>query len=176
MEWALAEDMVMGDIKITSGVRPPQTAHKFCIRYQLQVKDGAGVDFDEIRNLPDGKYQGMKFCPHPGASDEEIKKHSHSLGGSGAPAAAGFAPGAKGREPLKDSGPKVSKHCPGHAVDVRIPWKGADGKKDVWGYEEIYHQFGLTRPLHKDKGGGDKPEEWHVEETGKEIDGATEAE
>jgi|GEM_PF-5854022 len=64
-------------------------------------------------------------------------------------------------------------HCPGHAVDVTIPWRNEKNpaETDVWGWEEVYHQFGLTRPLHKDRGGPQTPEHWHVEETGKKIDG-----
>jgi hypothetical protein len=183
MEWAVAEDMITEDIQIRSGVRPPVTAHKMCIRFQLAHRNGAHVDFDAIRNLPDGKYGGWKFCPEPGKStDEEIKKQAHVLykdhGGSGAQAAAGFAAGSAGRTPLKNSGPGVSKHCPGHAVDIRIPWRSAKDPSatDLWAWEEVYHQFGLTRPLHKDRGfTGNDAEHWHIEETGKQL-GNTEKE
>jgi len=93
-------------------------------------------------------------------------------GGSGAQAAAGFAPGTAGRSPLKDSGPGVSKHCPGHAVDIRIPWRSEKDPSatDLWAWEEVYHQFGLTRPLHRDRGfSGHDAEHWHIEETGKQL-------
>jgi hypothetical protein len=177
MEWAIAEDMITEDIQIRSGVRPPVTAHKMCIRFQLAHRNGAHVDFDAIRKLSGGMYGGWKFCPEPGKStDEEIKKQAHVLykehGGSGAQAAAGFAAGSAGRTPLKDSGPGVSKHCPGHAVDIRIPWRSAKDPSatDLWAWEEVYHQFGLTRPLHKDRGfTGNDAEHWHIEETGKQI-------
>ncbi|HEX8113696.1 MAG TPA: hypothetical protein VF516_38455, partial [Kofleriaceae bacterium] len=179
MEWAIAEDMVTGDIQIKSGVRPPITAHKMCIRFELAYRDGKNVDFDAIRKLPDGMYHGWKFCPSPGkSSDEEIKKQAHELykteGGSGAQAAAGFAPGTPGRSPLKDTGPGVSKHCPGHAVDISIPWRSPENPEatDLWAWEQIYHQFGLTRPLHRDRGfSGHDAEHWHIEETGKQIAG-----
>jgi hypothetical protein len=174
--------MITGDISIRSGVRPPISAHKMCIRFQLAHRNGANVDFDAIRALPDGMYHGWKFCPVPGKStDEEIKKQAHKLyedhGGSGAQAAAGFAPGTPGRSPLKDTGPNVSKHCPGHAVDITIPWRSEKDPKqtDLWAWEEVYHQFGLTRPLHKDLGfSGHNAEHWHIEETGKQL--ATEQE
>ncbi len=180
MEWAVAEDMITGDIVIRSGVRPPITAHKLCIRFQLAHRDGKGVDFDAIRALPDGMYHGWKFCPEPGkSSNEAIKKQAHVLyeekGGSGAQAAAGFAPGATGRSPLTDRAPGVSKHCPGHAIDIQIPWRSPKDPKatDLWAWEEIYHQFGLTRPLHRDRGfQGRDAEHWHIEETGKQIAGA----
>jgi hypothetical protein len=176
MEWAIAEDMVTGDIQINSGVRPPLEAQRFCVRFQLAHRNGAHVDFDAIRKLPDGKYDGWKFCPRPGATDEEIKQQANKLyeehGGSGAQAAAGFAAGNPKRSPLKDSGPGVSKHCPGHAVDVVIPWRSEKdpSSTDRWAWEPVYHQFGLTRPLHQDRGyKGHDAEDWHIEETGKQL-------
>jgi hypothetical protein len=43
-------------------------------------------------------------------------------------------------------------------------------RADLWAWEHIYHQFGLTRPLHRDRGGKPKMQEsWHIEETGKEL-------
>jgi hypothetical protein len=180
MEWAIAEDMVTGNIMLTSGVRPPQTAHKLCIRYQLAHQNGAHINFEAIRNLKDGMYLGWKWLPDgPDHSNEAIMKHAAgwmyaTYGGGGAPAAAGYPETDKERRgPILMDGPKVSMHCPGHAVDVKIPWRNEKNpaEEDVWGWEEVYHQFGLTRPLHKDRGGSQTPEYWHVEETGKKLDG-----
>ncbi|MCX5742379.1 MAG: D-alanyl-D-alanine carboxypeptidase family protein [Proteobacteria bacterium] len=181
LEWAIANDMVTGDIVLRQGMRHPIDAHKMAIRYQLAHQDGNGVDFGAIRALPGGMYNGWKYLPHAGATNDEIKEQAKQLykdhGGQGAAAAAGFARGDTARRAPLDSsgrGPGVSQHCSGHAVDVFIPWRSDKDPNhtDEWAWEEIYHQFGLLRPLHKDLGfTGSKAEHWHVEETGKNIDG-----
>ena len=83
-----------------------------------------------------------------------------------ATASEGYPSGDKRRLPV-NSTRDVSRHCSGGAVDVTIPWraKGKDastGAKDVWGWEEIYAQFGLYRAV--------KSECWHLQETGTALE------
>lgn len=65
-----------------------------------------------------------------------------------------------------------SQHARARALIERLE---ADGHESVLldvlvAWEQIYHQFGLTRPLHKDRGGKKREQEsWHIDETGKDI-------
>jgi hypothetical protein len=175
MQWAIHNDMVVGDISINSGMRSPAQAQYLCIRYQLTHHGFDNVDWDAIQKLPDGKDQyGHKWF-EAGWSKEKTIEHAKNLyktdGGSGAQAAAGFDRGDARRSPLKiNAGPNQTRHASGHAVDVDIPWRSRENpaKADVWAWEQIYHQFGLTRPLHQDLGGS-SPESWHIEETDKKV-------
>lgn len=179
MEWAIHNDMVLGDIVIGSGMRSPKAAHYLCVRYEIANMDtNRKVTLDALKALPGGRdADGNKWYEAGWTEQQAIdnaKKLIKDAGASGKVAAAGYNPGDSRRAPLPLTGrPGVSNHCSGHAVDVDIPWRSADdpNKKDLWGWEQIYHQFGLTRPLHKDRGGkASTQESWHLEETGKALE------
>jgi hypothetical protein len=180
MEWAIYNDMVLGDIRITSGMRSPRTAHFLCVRYEIGESKMARVSMEDLQRLPDGRDHDGNQWYQPGWTRQQIIDNAlskYEKGSKHAVAAAGYDFGDPRRAPLPlSSAPGVSRHCSGHAVDVDIPWRSAadPNERDLWGWEQIYHQFGLTRPLHRDRGfSGSKPESWHVEETGKSL--ATEA-
>jgi hypothetical protein len=99
-----------------------------------------------------------------GWGDAEIKANANRIAPRTADATAseGYAKGDARRQPV-DSSRDVSRHCSGGAIDVTIPWrkKGQDAAtnaSDVWGWEDIYAQFGIYRAV--------KSECWHVQETG----------
>lgn len=178
MDWAIANDMVTKDIVIGEGMRSPARAHFLCVRYEIAKNGLKNVSLDTLKALKDGRDHLGHLWYKPGWTEEEIIANAQNMYGKGAHgtvAAAGYEYGDDRRAPLlKNEGPKVTFHASGHAVDVNIPWRGKDDptKTDLWGYEEIYHQFGLTRPLHIDRGVAKKLQEpWHIEETGKKIDG-----
>ncbi|HRC56913.1 MAG TPA: hypothetical protein PKU97_13365, partial [Kofleriaceae bacterium] len=184
MEWAIHNDMVLGDIVIGSGMRSPKAAHYLCVRYeQANMATNRHITLAALQALPGGKDADGNKWYEPGWTEEQAiayaQKKIKDAGASGKVAAAGYNPGDSRRAPLPlSSGPGVSSHCSGHAVDVDIKWRSQDdpGKVDLWGWEQIYHQFGLTRPLHRDRGGkASTQESWHLEETGKHLE-ADEAE
>ena len=177
MEWAIANDMVVGDIVIGSGMRPPKSAHYMCVRYELsRLESRNNISMASLQALPGGRDEDGNKWYEPGWTKEQVieyaKKKLKDEGASGKPAAAGYNFGDSRRHPLNlNAKPGVSRHCSGHAVDVDIPWRSEkDPKKsDVWGWEHIYHQFGLTRPLHRDRASAADEESWHIEETGKDL-------
>jgi hypothetical protein len=185
MEWAIANDMVLGNIVIGSGMRSPAAAHYLCVRYEIaNMESNKRVTLEALKALPNGRDADGHKWYEPGWTAEQAIQHAKDLmkkeGASGKVAAAGYNFGNAKRAPLPISGaPGVSNHCSGHAVDVDIPWRSPDDphKVDLWAWEQIYHQFGLTRPLHRDRGGSAKTQEsWHIEETGKELLAEGEAE
>lgn len=177
MQWAIANDMVTEDIVISDGVRGPKTAHRICVAWEIQYGPGR-VDFDSVKALPGGKDADGNVWYKDGWTWEEVKSNANSVRSSNKIAAAGYEYGKPERAPLPlNSRPGVSRHCTGRAVDVTIPWrtKGVHASKnqsDVWGWEELYTQFGLHRPLHKDKVSSTNLQEcWHIEETSKKLEG-----
>jgi hypothetical protein len=52
-EWAIANDMVTGDIELGSGMRSPATAHQWATAYQIQY--GGDVTQKALEALPGGK-------------------------------------------------------------------------------------------------------------------------
>ncbi|HEX7835922.1 MAG TPA: hypothetical protein VF469_00590, partial [Kofleriaceae bacterium] len=177
MEWAIHNDMVLGDIVIGSGMRSPHDAHFMCVRYEIAKNGMQNVSMENLKKLKDGRDADGNKWYEPGWSKDQVIAHAESLyskGSKGAVAAAGYNFGDPRRAPLDiGGGPGVSRHCSGHAVDVDIPWrseKDPEHTSDVWAWEQVYHQFGLTRPLHKDRGGKKSTQEsWHIEETGKGL-------
>jgi hypothetical protein len=174
MEWAIYNDMVLGDIRIGSGMRSPRDAHQLCVRYEIARNKMKNVSMEDVQNLPDGRDHDGHQWYQPGWTQAQVIANAEAMygkGDKGAVAAAGYDFGDPRRAPLPiNSKPGVSRHCSGHAVDVDIPWRSVQDplQKDLWGWEQIYHQFGLTRPLHRDLGGEkSKQESWHIEETGK---------
>ena len=174
MEWAIQNDMVTGDIEISSGMRSPAKAHKLGTSYEIQNMDSRGnVTMASLKALPDGKDLNGTLWYQEGWDKEDIVKNAKKHKSGTAVAAGGYPKGDKHRLPIVGAQPGVSRHCTGHAVDVKIPWRNESGKgTDVWAWENIYHQFGLTRPLHKTLVSGTLQEYWHIEETSKKIDGA----
>lgn len=179
MEWAIENDMVLGNISIGSGMRSPSAAHKLCVRYEIANMDtNKKVTLDALKALPGGRDQdGTKWYEAGWTEQQAIdnaKEMIRKAGASGKVAAAGYNFGDGRRAPLPINGrPGVSNHCSGHAVDVDIPWRSPSdpNKVDLWAWEHIYHQFGLTRPLHRDRGGkASMQESWHIEETGKDLE------
>jgi hypothetical protein len=179
MQWAIHNDMVVGDISINSGMRSPADAQFLCIRYQLRYEGFKNIDWEKMQALPGGRDQYGHKWYEPGWTKEQVIENAKNMYGKkadgtlkdGAQAAAGFDRGDPRRSPLKvDSGPNQTRHASGHAVDVDIPWRSLDNptKADVWGWEQIYHQFGLTRPLHRALTSY-SPESWHIEETDKVV-------
>jgi hypothetical protein len=56
MEWAIQNDMVTGDIVISSGMRSPAKAHKLGTSYEIQNMDQRGnVTPESLKALPEGK-------------------------------------------------------------------------------------------------------------------------
>lgn len=179
MEWAIYNDMVLGDIVIGSGMRSPKAAHYLCVRYeQANMDKNKNVTLAALQALPGGRDADGNKWYEPGWTEtqaiEYAQKKIKDAGASGKVAAAGYNPGDPRRAPLPLNGkPGVSNHCSGHAVDVDIKWRSAEdpNKVDLWGWEQLYHQFGLTRPLHRDRGGkASTQESWHIEETGKDLE------
>jgi hypothetical protein len=180
MEWAIYNDMVTGDIEINSGMRSLKQAQTMCVAYEiLEMETRKNITMEALQKLPDGKDSDGVVWYQKGDTMEDVQKRA-SQHTKGHIAAAGYTHGDPRRAPLGiNSGPGVSRHCTGHAVDVTIPWRSADGSgTDVWAWEHVYHQFGLTRPLHKDRGVAKSLQEnWHIEETEKQIlDGNRETE
>lgn len=176
MEWAIHNDMVLGNIVIGSGMRSPKDAHFMCVRYEIAKNGMKRVPLANLQKLPGGRDHDGNLWYQPGWTRELVIANAQAMYGKhskGAVAAAGYDFGDDRRAPLElTSGPGVSRHCSGHAVDVDIPWRSAahPDTPDLWGWEQIYHQFGLTRPLHKDRGmAPSQQESWHVEETGKQL-------
>ena len=176
MEWAIQNDMVRGDIVIGSGMRSPKDAHFMCVRYEIAINGMKNVKMEDLQALKGGKDADGNKWYEPGWTKDQVIEHAKSLygkGSKGAVAAAGYNHGDPRRAPLAiGSGPGVSRHCSGHAVDVDIPWRSEKDPNgtDVWAWEQVYHQFGLTRPLHRDHGRAKSTQEsWHIEETGKSI-------
>ena len=185
MNWAIANDMVVDDIVIGEGMRDPRHAHWMSVRFWIARGGMKMIDRSLFAKLKDGKDEDGNLWYKPGWTDDQIIANAEKLyagGGTGKVAAEGYNFGDSRRAPMRlESGQGVSAHCSGHAVDVGIPWRDKNNPSskapDLWGWEEIYHQFGLTRPLHKDKGGDSKMQEhWHVEETGKQLNLAYEDE
>ena len=158
-------------------MRSPKAAHFMCVRYEIAKNGMQNVSMENLKKLNDGRDADGNKWYEPGWTKEQVIAHAESLygkGGKGAVAAAGYNFGDPRRAPLDiGGGPGVSRHCSGHAVDVDIPWrsdKDPEHTADVWAWEQIYHQFGLTRPLHKDRGGKKSTQEsWHIEEAGKGL-------
>ncbi|HVV84378.1 MAG TPA: hypothetical protein VHE35_15025 [Kofleriaceae bacterium] len=170
IEWAIHNDMVTGDIVFSWGVRSPKDAHKFNVAYEIMQ---GHVSLHDLQALKGGKDHDHNVWYHPGETLADVQARVAARGLGKHPAASGYPLGHEWRAPARNGKMGISAHCSGRAVDVHIPWRSRDGKgQDVWAWEEIYHQFGLTRPLHRDRGGKQKPEEWHIEETGKELDTA----
>jgi hypothetical protein len=165
-EWAVANDMVTGDIHWSSGMRSPRKAHKWCVAWNIQ--HGEKVTFEDVKKLTNGRDEDQNVWYEEGWTWQDVQDNAKSVRSSSAIAAAGWPGGHSKRAPLPDTTrPGVSRHCTGGAIDVTIPWR-AKGKpatsnaKDVWGWEEIYRMFGLERTLPK----GHKHEEcWHLQET-----------
>ena len=178
MEWAVENDMVTGDIVIGDGMRGPKTAHKMCVSWNIQYRWGTIIKLDALKALPGGKDTDGTTWYQDGWTEAQIKENAYNIRSSSKIAAAGHEPGDADRLPLPLNGkPGVSRHCTGRAVDVTIPWR-APGKDaltngtDVWAWEDVYKQFGLHRPLHKSLvSDGNLQENWHIEETGKKLDG-----
>ncbi|KAB2899720.1 MAG: hypothetical protein F9K40_10000 [Kofleriaceae bacterium] len=170
IEWAIYNDMVTDNIEFSWGVRSPKDAHKFNVAYEIR---NGGVSLAELQALPGGKDADGNLWYRPGDTLETVQAWMVERGLGNNPAASGYPRGDARRKPAIRGKLGISDHCSGHAVDVHIPWRARDGEgADVWAWEEIYHQFGLTRPLHRDRGGGRKPESWHIEQTGKELGAA----
>lgn len=168
IEWAIYNDMVTGDIEFSWGVRSPRDAHKFNVAYE--IRQGDHVTLEDLQALPNGEDAYGNKWYRPGDTLESVQAWMVERGLGNNPAASGYPKGEK-RRPAHKGKMGISDHCSGHAVDVHIPWRARDGKgTDKWAWEEIYHQFGLTRPLHKDRSPKKKPEAWHIEETGKELE------
>jgi hypothetical protein len=177
MQWAIANDMVTSDIVISDGVRGPKTAHRICVAWEIQYGPGR-VTLDSVKALSGGKDADGNVWYKDGWSWEDVKKNANSVRSSSKIAAAGHEYGDPARAPLPiNSRPGVSRHCTGRAVDVTIPWRApgkpaSENKTDVWAWEDIYKQFGLHRPLHKDRvSSANLQENWHIEETSKKLDG-----
>ncbi|MBA3540661.1 MAG: hypothetical protein H0T79_13705, partial [Deltaproteobacteria bacterium] len=154
----------------------PKTAHYFCVRYEIAKNGMRNISMADLKGLTDGRDEDGTKWYDPSWSKEkviEMASAKYSKASKRAVAAAGYNFGDPRRAPLPiNGGPGVSRHCSGHAVDVDIPWRSAKdpNHKDLWAWEQIYHQFGLTRPLHKERGGkASEQESWHIEETGKDI-------
>ncbi|HRC59145.1 MAG TPA: D-alanyl-D-alanine carboxypeptidase family protein, partial [Kofleriaceae bacterium] len=178
MQWAIENDMVTGDIIIGDGVRGPKTAHKMCVSWNIQYRWGTIITLDALKKLPGGKDEDGTTWYQEGWGETEAKANAYAIRSSNKIAAAGYEYNDEKRLPLPlSSKPGVSRHCTGRAVDVTIPWRkpGKDastGDTDVWAWEDIYKQFGLHRPLHKTLvSDANLQENWHIEETGKELDG-----
>lgn len=183
MEWAIQNDMVTSDIVIGDGVRGPKTAHKMCVSWNIQYRADKVITLDALKKLPGGKDADGTQWYQDGWGWDEAKANAKAIRSSNKIAAAGYEHGDAKRAPLPiNSGPGVSRHCTGRAVDVTIPWRapGKDastGKGDVWAWEDIYKQFGLHRPLHKDLVSDvNLQENWHIEETSKKLAGGEEEE
>jgi hypothetical protein len=160
-------------------MRSPSAAHKLCVRYEIANMDtNKKVTLDALKALPGGRDQDGNKWYEAGWTEEQAIQNAKDMikkaGASGKVAAAGYNFGDARRAPLPINGrPGVSNHCSGNAVDVDIPWRSPTdpNKVDLWAWEHIYHQFGLTRPLHRDRGGkASMQESWHIEETGKELE------
>lgn len=168
IDWAIYNDMVTGDIEFSWGVRSPRDAHKFNVAYE--IRQGDHVTLEDLQALPNGEDAYGNKWYRPGDTLESVQAWMVERGLGNNPAASGYPRGDK-RRPAHKGKMGISDHCSGHAVDVHIPWRSRDGEgTDKWAWEEIYHQFGLTRPLHKDRSPSKKPEAWHIEETGKELE------
>jgi hypothetical protein len=149
------------------------------VRYWIAIENMHNIDESLFPTLKDGGRDddGTKWWDKSWSREqiiENAKNEYKKNGGTGKVAAEGYNFGDHRRAPMRlDGGQGVSAHCSGHAVDVGIPWRSEKDPvhgTDLWGWEQIYHQFGLTRPLHRDHGGKDSMQEhWHVEETGKSL-------
>ena len=183
MEWAVQNDMITSDIIIGDGVRGPKTAHKMCVSWNIQYRWGSVITLDALKKLPGGKDADGTQWYQDGWGEDQVKANALAIRSSSKIAAAGYEYGDNDRLPLPlNSKPGVSRHCTGRAVDVTIPWRApakdaATGATDVWAWEDIYKQFGLHRPLHKNlQSDVNLQENWHIEETGKKLDGNDEVE
>ena len=163
-EWAIANDMVTGDIELGSGMRSPATAHQWATAYQIQY--GGDVTQEALEALPGGKDMDGNLWWKEGWTMEDAKRQANRTRSSDAIAAPGYPKGDPRRAPLNDRSP-VSNHCGGEAIDVTFHWrrKGKDASTNdshEWGWPEIYALYGLKRPV--------KSEHWHVEESSKALD------
>src|SRR6187549_1668046 len=122
MEWAIANDMVTGNIVIGSGMRSPAAAHYLCVRYEIANMDtNRKVTLDSLKALDGGKDKDGNKWYEAGWTEQQAidnaKAKIKKAGASGAVAAAGYNFGDKRRAPLPlSSSPGVSNHCSGHAV------------------------------------------------------------
>jgi hypothetical protein len=178
MEWAVENDMITGDIELGSGMRGPMTAHRMCVSWNIQYRWGKVITLDALKALPGGKDDDGNLWYKPDWSEDDIKKNAKDVRASSAIAAAGHQKGEHARAPLPiNASPGVSRHCTGGAVDVAIPWRApgkdaAEKATDLWAWEDIYKQFGLHRPLHRDiQSQPNLQEHWHIEETSKQLEG-----
>jgi hypothetical protein len=154
-------------------MRSPKDAHRLGTAYEIVNMDtNKNVTLESLKALPGGKDKDGNTWYKDGWEKEQIVSNTKHYKSGTAVAAGGYPFGDPRRAPLVGKSPGVSRHCSGHAVDVDIPWKTADGKgTDIWAWEEIYHQFGLLRPRHKNLVSGTLKESWHIEETGKQLVG-----
>lgn len=164
-EWAAFNDMITDEIVIGSGMRSLANAHALCVSWEIQF--GERVTLEALRALPDGKDRDGNLWYREGWTWEQIKANANAIRArtQDATASEGYPPGDPRRLPVDDTR-DVSRHCSGGAIDVTIPWRvsGKDAGSnatDVWGWPEIYTQFGLRRPV--------SSEAWHVQATSTQL-------
>lgn len=168
LQWAIENDMLVGDAIMTDGVRAPEVAHKMSTSYQvkagkipldrLKQDKGYGVGTDADENVWYAEGDDL----------DAVKVKATAIYDQNAFASEGYGAGDKSRWPNTDIG-SVSNHLTGQAIDCHFPWRapGVDAstnKIDVTAWKDVYARFGLDRPAMS----GTK-EAWHIELAGKPI-------
>src|SRR5262249_3230401 len=79
MQWAIQNDMVVGNIAITSGMRSPKAAHYMCVRYEIAKNKMKNVTMESLKKLPGGRdLDGNKWY-EDGWSQQQVIAHAASL-------------------------------------------------------------------------------------------------
>jgi hypothetical protein len=169
LDWAIQNDMVTGNIVVSSGMRSPSTAHRWCA-WEIQYRPGRiHISLARLKALPGGKDRDLNLWYKQAWGDDwgPIIANANSVRKSSRIAAAGYAKGNPRRAPLDvaDAKAGVSNHCSGGAIDITIPWRApgahaSTGKTDIWAWDQIYAMFGLVRSLPK---GSPFEEAWHIQ-------------
>ncbi|MBK9648904.1 MAG: hypothetical protein IPO67_27775 [Deltaproteobacteria bacterium] len=74
-EWAIANDMVTGNIELGSGMRSPATAHQWATAYQIQF--GGDVTQKALEALPGGKDMDGNLWWKEGWTMEDAKRQAN---------------------------------------------------------------------------------------------------
>lgn len=120
--YAINNDLVSGDIWLTSGMRSPKKAHRWSTAYQIRQ---GNVPIQKMYKLKMGKDLDDNIWYQPGWNIKQIISNATKIW-DGSLAAEGYKKGDIRREPNTFSG-GVTRHATGLAIDAVFPWD-AHGK------------------------------------------------
>ena len=137
--FALDNDLVTGNIVLSSGMRSSKKAHRWSTAYQIRQ---GNVPLKKLASLPDGKDMDGNIWYQPGWAIKKAKANALKVW-DGALAAEGYPKGDKRREPNTFGG-GVTCHATGKAIDATFLWNWNKGEGQKKAKEEKVSKLKAT--------------------------------